>query len=97
MAFFLVFVVDLHCGPMGPGHMGPGPMGPGPPQEMLSFLPKHDFNIFRRKRPFIRPPSLEPRRKMTANGLSSYQLFVKNLIFPRQKLKFPSVFDIFRK
>ena len=52
-------------------------------------------NIFRRNRSFIRPPSLEPRRKMTANGLSSYQLFVKNLTFPRQKLKFPELFLLF--
>ena len=66
-------------------------------QKMLLFLQKHDFNIFQRNRSFIRPPSLEPRPKMTANGLSSYQLFVKNVTFPRQKLKCPSVFDIFRK
>ena len=66
---------------------------------MLSFLQKqkHDFNIFRQNRPFIRPPGPEPRPKMTANGLSSYQLFAKNLTYPRQKLKCSSVFDIFRK
>ena len=66
-------------------------------QKILLFLQEHEFNNFRRNQSFIRPPSLEPRRKMTANGLSSYQLFVKNLTFDRQKLKCPLVFVIFRK
>ena len=61
------------------------------------FLQKHDFNIFWRNWSFIRPLSLEPRRKMTAIGLSSYQLFTKTLNFDRQNLNFPSVFDIFWK
>ena len=38
------------------------------------FFKKLDFNILFINQSFIRPPSLEPRRKMTANGLSSYDL-----------------------
>ena len=66
-------------------------------QKCYFFLQKHDFNIFWRNRSLIRPLSLEPRRKMTAIGLSSYQLFTKTLNFDRQNLNFPSVFDIFGK
>ena len=67
------------------------------PKKCYYVFKKLDFNIFLINRSFIRPPSLEPRRKMTANGLSSYQLFIKNLTFVPQKLKFPAVFDIFCK
>ena len=43
------------------------------------------------------PPSLELGAKMTANGLSSYELFVKMSTFSWQKLNFPSVLGIFWK
>ena len=73
----------LNAGPMGPGPMaqGPGPMGPWAQKTMLLFFENHDFNIFRRSQSFIRPPNLEPRPKMTANGLSSYELFAKKVLF----------------
>ena len=61
------------------------------------FYNKRAFNSFRRNQSSIRPARLDFRRKITANGLSSYELFVNNLIFFRQKFKFSSVFDIFWK
>ena len=56
-------------------------MVPGP-KKCLSCLRNHDSNVFqKRKRHFIRPPGLELRRQITANGLSSYQLFARNFAF----------------
>ena len=52
-----------------------------PLASFLLFLQNHDFNICSKKWPFIRPPGLAPRRKMTANGSSSYELSIPNLHF----------------
>ena len=100
-------------GPICPGSMGPRAQGPwalgpwaqgpwalGPKKWCYYFITKTRFlkkNIFWRNRPFIRSPKPETRTKMTANGLSSYQLFIKMLNFPRQKLNLSSVFDKCRK
>ena len=43
--------------------------------------------LFLINRSFIRPPSLEPRRNMTAHGLSSYELFAKKLCTPSAKVE----------
>ena len=67
------------------------------PKKCYYFFKKLNFNIFLINQSFIRPPSLEPRPKMTAHELSSDELFVNNLTYDRQKLKCPSVFDLFRK
>ena len=74
-------------GPMGPGLMGPGAQGPwdqglwalGPKMDVIIFTITPFFfeKSFLKNRPFIRPPSLKLGAKMTANGLSSYELFVK--------------------
>ena len=43
----------------------------------LLIFPKHTLPTFyRRNQSFTRSPSQAPRRKMTANGFSSYELFI---------------------
>ena len=52
----------------------------GPKWMLLFFTITQLFwkkTFFEKKRPFIEPPSLKLGAKMTANGLSSYELFVK--------------------
>ena len=66
-------------------------------QKHVIIFTKSRFQHFWRNQSLIRPLSLEPRPKMTAIGLSSYQLFAKTLTFDRQQLNCPSVFGIFRK
>ena len=79
--------------------MGPVPMGPWPKMDVIIFYKNTIFwkNIFWRNRPFLWSPKPETRTKMTANGLSSYELFIKMSTFSRQKLNFPSVFGVFWK
>ena len=55
---------------------------------MLLFFENH---IFRKSRSFIRSPGQPPRRKMTANGLSSYELSTPNLIFSAPARRFVSL------
>ena len=93
-SFWYIFVIFLtpdhdtiqtrecHCGQFGASFAPRTPTA-------SPFLPENIFKktyifsqtFFRRNPSFTRSPSQAPRRKMTANGFSSYELFTQNIDF----------------
>ena len=82
---FMAFLRVFWSWAQGPVPMGPrahGPRAPGPKKWCYYFITKTRFsrkkkNIFWRNWPFLWSPRSETTTKMTAIGLSSYELFIK--------------------
>ena len=81
---------------MGPGPKAHGPRAQGPKWMLLSHCNTiFEKTHFLKKSTFYMITQVRNQYQNFANGLSSYELFVKRLTFPEHNMILPSVFDIF--